>query len=167
MNTKVLKQKINTATSLTVSSLHSLADSAVNGWQSALISNLTTQATDYLIAVDIRLSGAPVLPKAIYVYLCPAFYDGSAWILAASGTASSRTTTEGTITVTEPHNLRLMRVLNYTTSGGAASDIFLVSETFGPAMPDGFQVMIFNDSGVALAGSGSKVWVRPINLKQI
>lgn len=139
---------------LTVTNLQSLASSATAGWRSARVSNLSTLAVDYEIAVKLTSANtAPANDKAMYVYACPWYTTdgGTTWLASSQGTTTLPTSSEGTTTIASPNNLRLLGVLNYTTQNMTVQDTFLLSNAFGLSMPDGFSVIIINYSGAALS----------------
>lgn len=141
-------------TVMTVTNLQSLANSATVGWQSAKVSNLSTKAIDYEIFIKLTTANtAPANDKAMYVWICP-FYTtdaGTTWYASSQGTTTLPTGTEGASTIAQPHNLRLMGVLNYTTQQMVVQDTFLLSNCFGQSIPDGFSIIITNYSGAALS----------------
>lgn len=151
-------QKISygSTTVMTVTNLQSLASSATAGWQSDRVSNLSTLAMDYEIAVKLTTANtAPANDKAMYVYICP-FYTtdgGTTWLASSQGTTTLPTGTQGTTTIASPNNLRLIGVLNYTTQNMTVQDTFTLSSIFGNYIPDGFSIIIINYSGAALSTS--------------
>lgn len=146
---------IGSNVAMTVTNLQSLASSATAGWQSDRVSNISTLARDY--EINVRLNTTAVAPgsdKAMYVYICPWFIDGSStWIPASQGTTTPPSGTQGTTTIASPNNLRLLGVLNYTATSAVVSDTFLLSNCFGDRMPDGFSIIIINFSAAALGTS--------------
>jgi len=160
------KQKpyLGTNNSMTVTNLNSLANSATAGWQSAKVDNTSNLATDVEINIKLTMANtAPANDKAAYVFICPFYYDGSAWFAASQGTTTLPTGSEGTTTIASPHNLRLLGVLNYTTQNMVLQDTFLLSNCFGNRLPDGFSIIIINFTGAALSGSGNVVQYKLIN----
>jgi hypothetical protein len=155
-----------TTTSMTVTNLNSLANSATVGWQSAKISNLSTLATDYEIMIKLTMANtAPANDKAVYVYVCPFYTDdaGTTWYASSQGTTTLPTGTEGASTIASPNNLRLLGVLNYTTQNMVLQDSFFLSNAFGNRMPDAFSIIVINFSGAAIAASTNLVKYSPIN----
>lgn len=141
-------------TVMTVTNLQSLANSATVGWQSAKVSNLSTKAIDYEIFVKLTTANtAPANDKAMYIWVCP-FYTtdaGTTWYASSQGTTTLPTGSEGASTIAQPHNLRLLGVMNYTTQQMVVQDTFLLSNCFGQSIPDGFSIIITNYSGAALS----------------
>lgn len=154
-----------TYTALTITNLNSLASSATVGWQSDRISNLSTLATDYEILVVLDMANtAPANDRAVYVYISPGVYDGSTWYQADGGTTTMPSGAEGSYTIagtTTTNNLDLLRVLSYTTQNQNVQAVMRLSDLYD-TMPDGFQIIIVNFSGAAVAASGNNVAYRPI-----
>jgi hypothetical protein len=150
---------------MTVTNLQSVANSATVGWQSDRVSNLVTLARDYEIFVRLNTAAtAPGSDRSMYVYICPWYTTdgGTTWFAASQGTATLPTGTQGASTIATPNNLRLLGVLNYTTTSMVVQDTFLLSNCFGDRLPDGFSIIIINFSGAAL-GTSCVVNYKPIN----
>jgi hypothetical protein len=150
---------------MTVTNLQSLANSATVGWQSDRVSNLSTLARDYEINVRLNTAAtAPANDRAMYVYICPWYTTdgGTTWVASSQGTTTLPTGTQGASTIASPNNLRLLGVLNYTTTSMVVQDTFMLSNCFGDRMPDGFSIIIINFSGAAL-GTSCVVNYKPIN----
>ena len=153
-----------TATSMTVTSLNSLASNATVGWQSDSVRNNVRKALDYKINVKLTMANtAPANDKAVYVYICPFYFDGTNWYAASQGTTTLPTGAQGSSTIASPNNLRLLGVLSYTTQNMVLQDNFLLSNAFGNVMPDAFSIIIVNFSGAAVSASGNVVNYSPIN----
>lgn len=156
-----------TYTALTVTNLNSLASSATVGWQSDRISNLSTLALDYEILVRLDMANtSPANDRAVYVFISPAVTSdgGTTWYQADGGTTTLPSGTQGAYTIagtTTTNNLDLLRALAYTTADQVIQATLRLSDLYD-TMPDGFQIIIVNFSGAAVAGSGNIVAVRPI-----
>ena len=154
-------------TSLTITNLNSLASSATAGWQSARIDNTSTLALDYEIVVKLDMANtAPANDKSVYVFISPAVVDssGPTWYQADGGTTTLPGGSEGTYTIagtTATNNLDLIRALAYTTQDQVIQAVFRLSDIYS-TMPDGFQIIIVNFSGAAIAASGNVVAYRAI-----
>jgi hypothetical protein len=149
-----------TDTSMTVTALNSLANSATAGWQSIRVSNVSTRAKDYIIGIKLTMANtAPGNDKAAYVYICPFWTSdaGTTWYAASQGTTTLPTGAEGTTTIASPNNLRLLGVLNYTTQNMVLQDTFRLSDVFGTTMPQGFSIIVINFTGAAIAASTNLV----------
>lgn len=142
-------------TTLTVTSLQSLASSATAGWQSDRISNISTKAIDYNIFVKLTTANtAPANDKAMYVYVSQAMSTdgGTTWLHADQGTTTLPTGSEGTTTIANPNDLTLIGTLSYTTQQMVCQGNFSLGNCMS-AMPEGFSVIIINFSGAALSTS--------------
>jgi len=151
-------------TALTVTNLHSLSSSATAGWQSAVIDNRTTHALDYQVAVKLDMANtAPANDEAIYVYIAPAYYDGSNWLYNDSGTSTLPSGSEGTYTIdSDAGNLLLAQVIKYSTADQVVQATFNLGPVLGYRMVDGFSIILVNYSGAATAASGNFVHYKPI-----
>lgn len=126
--------------------------SATVGWQSDRISNMTTLANDYEIFIKMQMKNtAAANDKALYVYVCPWYTTdgGSTWRASDQGTTTLPTGTRGSTTIASPNNLVLAKVLNYTTTRQIIQGSFLLSNTFGSRIPDGFSLILVNYTGAA------------------
>ena len=151
-------------TSMTVTNLNSLANSSTAGWQSVRVDNTTTKANDYLIMVKMDMANtAPANDRAVYVYICGWYYDGSTWYASSGGTGTLPSGTQGTYTIASPNNLRLLGVLAYTTADMVVQDTFLLSNAFGQRQPDGWSLVIINFTGAAVAASNNAVYYTALN----
>jgi hypothetical protein len=158
------KIQYGTSTAMTTTTLNTLANSATVGWQSDRVSNLSTLATDYEIFVKLTMANtAPANDKAAYIWICPWYTTdgGSTWLPASQGTTTVPTGSQGASTIAQPHNLRLLGVLNYTTQFMPIQDSFLLSNAFGNTIPDGFSIIITNFTGAAV--TAATVAYTPLN----
>ena len=151
-------------TSLTVTGLASLASSATAGWQSDLIDNRTTKAMDYLIEFTLPMANtAAANDKAVYVFICPAYNDGSSWYYTDGGTTTLPSGTNGSYTIGATNNLLLIKSFNYVATQQTIQGTVALSQAFGSTIPQGFSIIIVNYSGAAMASSGAKIQLTPIN----
>jgi len=159
-------KNIGTTVELAHTALDGIASSATAGWKSAKVDDYTSvKALDYQIMIKLAaLAGAPANDKAVYIYICPWYYDSvaSAWSATDAGTTTLPTDGDATYTIASPNDLRLLGVLSYTTAAQPMMGVFNLSSAFGAVMPDGFSIIIVNYSGQALAGSGNIVAYKPI-----
>ena len=157
---------VGSATSMTVTNLNSLANSATVGWQSDRIDNITsTKATDYRVFVKCTMANTvPGNDKQIYVYAAPFYYDGSTWQGASLGTTSQATGTQGSCTIASaaPNNLILLGVLSYSTQNMVLQSSFNLSNAFGRTLPDGFSIVLINFTGASVSASGNVVSYKPV-----
>lgn len=156
-------RNIGSHVSMTVTNLNSLANSATAGWQSARVDDTSTKAIDYEIIVKLDMaSTAAANDKSIYVYVSPAYYDGSSWYHADGGTGTLPSGSEGTYTIGAPNNLRILGILSYTTTDQVVQGTFNLSNAVGQTMPDGWSLVIINYSGASVASSGNMVAYKAI-----
>lgn len=145
---------------MTVTNLNSLANSATAGWQSDRVDNTSEKASEYDINIKIDLANTPAAnDKAIYVYVVPWFYDGSAWTAGADGgTATLPSGSEGTYTIGTTHNLRPGAVIAYTATDQVVCKSFTIT-----GVGDGFSLVIIDYTGAAIAASGNVVQYKPVH----
>src|SRR5690348_5653141 len=144
-------------TAMTVTNLQSLASSATAGWQSARVDNQTSvKADNYEIFVKLTTANtAPANDKTAYVYVSPAITTdgGTTWLQADQGTTTLPTGTEGTTTIANPNNLKLIGQLNYTTQQMVMQGFFSLCPSAMADCPDGFSIIIIDFTGAALSTS--------------
>ncbi len=160
-----ITQTRGSVNSLAVTALNSVGNSATVGWKSVLVDNTSAGALDFEVFVKLTMANtAPAAPKAAYVFICPAYYSGSTWYYADGGTATLPTSADAAYTIATPNDLRMGMMLNYTKQQMVMQGSFMLSSLFGNSMPDGFLVIIINNTGAAIAGSGNIVSVTPITM---
>jgi hypothetical protein len=149
---------------MTVTNLVSLPDSATAGWQNARVDNTSAKAIDYQVQFTIPMANtSPAAPYTLYVFVIPWFYDGSSWSCGADGgTTTLPSGAEGNYTIGTTHNLRLGMALTYTAAGQTLAGFFNVSDSLGMSCPQGWGLVVINDTGAAIAGSGVVVQYVPI-----
>lgn len=154
-----LKLAFSTVQTMTVTNLHSLANSATAGWQSGVVDNTSNLYEDALVQVVLDFANtAPANEKAAFVYA----YAGldTTYSNPASGT-------EGAITVatiaSNPTCFRQIGAIPYTTQDEVAeSSPMSVAAAFGGVLPPKWGIVIMNYSGAALAASGNSVTWRGV-----
>jgi hypothetical protein len=148
---------------LNVTALQSLASSATVGWQSDRIDNTSTQALNYEIDLELTTANtAPANDKCIYVFICPWVYNGSGFRAAGDlGTVTAPGTSDSSVTIASPPNLKLLGAIQYTTQNATVRGHFQVCPGASADMPDAFTIIVINFSGAALSTS-CIVSVRPI-----
>src|SRR5687767_1697901 len=111
-----IKLALQAEQTMTVTNLHSLANSATAGWQSAVVDNTSDLFADALVQVVIDFANtAPANDKAVYVFA----YAGldTTYTNPASGS-------EGAVTLvsidTTPQAMPLIGILPYTTQDEVA-----------------------------------------------
>lgn len=141
-----------TYTTLTVTNLQSLASSATAAWQSAMIDIQSSVDVEIFVKLP-TANTAPANDKFAYVFACPFITTdgGTTWLASDQGTTTLPTGTEGTTTIANPNNLKLLGVLSYTTQQMVMQGLFNLSSAVGQSMPDGFSIIIVNYSGAALS----------------
>lgn len=140
-----------------------IAPSLTAAWQSARVDNKTSgKALDYEILVYLAaVNTAPANDKSIYIYAVPWVNDDSAnWYPADNANATIFTGSEGTVTVANPFNGKLLGVISNTTQNTIMSGVFLLSNAFGQYIPDGWSLCIVNYTGATLTAAGSIVAYR-------
>jgi len=160
-----IKPSYGTTVVLAVTALQSLASSATVGWKSVRTSNLSTLATDYEVMISLTTANtAPANDKAMYLFVIPWYTSdaGTTWFASSGGTTTLPTSADATYTIASPHNFRLLGVLNYTTQQMVVQDTFLLSNSFGSTIPDGFSFCVINFSGAALS-TGCILDISPLN----
>jgi hypothetical protein len=156
-----------TWTSMTVTNLQSLAIDTSDpfaGWQSARVDNQTSvKAVDFEVQILLSTAAtAAANDKAVYVYVIPWVYDGSAWTPAANFSTTTRPTgSEGTASITEPNSMKGAVSLPYITTSQPIDGWFTIGQMCGGVVPDGWSLAIRNNCGAAL-GTGCVVSYRPI-----
>lgn len=153
-----------TTTAMGATALALLANSATVGWQSDRISNLGNKSIDYEIAVYFHMTAtAPANDKAVYIWLAPWFTTdaGTTWLAPSIGTTTAMGGTASACTIASPNNLRLLGILNYTTTAMQLRDTFLLSNAFGSSVPDAWGLVVTNYSGAAI-GSTVSLYYTPI-----
>lgn len=156
-----IKLVYGTETTMTVTSLASLASSATAGWQSAVVDNTTDLYLDALVQVVLDFANtAPGGSQAAFIYA----YGGLSTVYSDPASGS-----QGTITVPDvqanPTKLRLIGTVPYNTADEVAeSSPMSVAAGFGGLLPPKWGVVIVNHSGAALAASGHTVSWRGLYL---
>lgn len=150
--------------SMTVTNLNSLASSATAGWQSARVDDTANLCLDYEASIKATMANtAPANDKLMYFYLSPAYFDGSSWFQNDGGTATLPGGTEGTYTIANPNDLVLLGAMNYTTQQMVLQATYMLSAQFN-SIPDGFQFVVIDFTGAAIAASPNVVQYKGIKL---
>lgn len=142
-------------TTMTVTGLHSLADSLTAGWQSAVVDNTSDKYLDALVQVVLDFANtAPGADKKVYVFAYGGIESG-VYTNPASGS-------QGAITVVNfqanESAFKLIGAVPYTTQDEVAeSQPMAVAQAFGGVLPPYWGLILMNRSGAALAASGNTV----------
>jgi len=145
-----------TWTEFTLTNLASLANDATDpfaGWQSVRVDNQTSvKAVDYEVMVHLSTApSAPANDKALYVYVVPWVYDGSAWNAAANfGTTTLPTGSEGTASMSDPNSMKGPFVIPYFVTSQILDGYFNIASMCGGVVPDGWSLAVRNCTGAAL-----------------
>lgn len=156
-----------TWTAMTVTNLQSLAIDTSDpfaGWQSARVDNIASvKAIDYEIQLLLSTAAsAPANDFAVYCYLVPWGYDGSAWTPAGNfGTTTRPTGSEATASISDPNSMKGPYVMPYKVTSQPLDGWFTVGQMCGGIVPDGWSLAIRNNCGAAL-GTGCVVSYRAI-----
>ena len=155
-----VKLALQALQTMTVTNLHSLANSATGGWQSDVVDNTSNLFLDAWLQVVLDFANtAPANSKAAIILGYSGIESGK-YSNPASGS-------EGTITLvdidTSAQNLKLIDLMPYTTTDEVVeSSAMSVAPTFGGILPPYWGIVIMNRSGAALASSGNTVKYRGI-----
>lgn len=140
----VSKPLFGTSVVLTTTALQTLASSALAGWESNAIDNVSDEAIGVLITVQITLaSGSPVNDKTVYIYIYES-EDGTLFTDNATGS-------QGTLTRRDPTNMKLLGTIACPTSGALTYTGIFQYSSF--VMPRKWGVYINNFSGLAFTAA--------------
>lgn len=157
----------NSSVSLVVTSINSLASSLTACAVTDRVGNLRNAIDILIMAAIDHANTAPSTSATDFIWLVPWYYDGSTWTHADLGNTTVLTGSAQTVTLGTKHNLTLLGVMNYTTTDQVTRRLLSVAKAFGPTMPDGFSILMQNDSGAAYAASGNSLIYREIYQKTI
>ncbi len=149
---KVAHQALQT---MTVTNLHSLANSATAGWQSAVVDNSANLYLDALVQVKIDFANTlPANSKAVFIYAYAGLESG---VYSYPCTGSEGTLTLSDITA-NPTAVRRIGTVPYLVQDAVIpSSPFSVATGLGMVLPELWGLAIINQSGAAFAASGSTV----------
>lgn len=154
---KIALQSVQT---MTVTNLHSLANSATAGWQSDVVDNTSSLFLDALLMVVLDFANTtPANSRAAFIFA----YGG-----IESGVYSNPFSgSEGTVTLVDvtanAQNAKQVGAIPYTTQDEVAEGgPWSVAAAFGGWLPPFWGVGIMNHSGAALHSSGNTVKYRGI-----
>lgn len=150
-----IKLVYSSVQTMTVTNLHSLANSATAGWQSAVVDNTANLYEDAQVFVELDFANtAAANSRAAFVYAYAGIETG-VYTNPASGS-------EGTITLPDVTanalSVRRIGTLPYvTTDEKVENGPFSVAQAYGGILPPFWGVVIINHSGAALAASANTV----------
>ena len=166
LTTTVSGVQYGTWTAMTVTNLQSLAIDTTDpfaGWQSAKVDNQTSVlADDYEIQFLLSTAAtAPANDKAVYAYIVPWSYDGSAWTPGANFSTTTRPTgSEGTASISDPNSMKGPISFPYIITSQPIDGLFSLSQ-FLASPPQGWSLAFRNNCGAAL-GTGCVVSYRSV-----
>jgi len=140
----VIKPLYGSARQSITITLNGLAASATVGRASTSVDNTSSLFDDVLVTVTIN-AGAVSGNKQALVYAYASLGD-STFTEGVTGTDAS-------FTRQDPTNLIFLGTVPLPTSASVESRTFSLATAFG-TLPQKWGVVVFNDSGVAFAGSG-------------
>ncbi len=140
----IQKPSYGSSTSITNTSLTTLASSATAGWQSNAIDNSSDLALGVVISVSVTLnSGSPGSDKTVYVYVYES-EDGTNYTDNATGSV-------GTLTRLDPTNMKLLGTIACPNSGSLTyKQIFFYAP---PIMPRKWGLFINNFTNIAFTAA--------------
>ena len=128
------------------------------GWQSQVFSDITSRSCDYQISIQLAMNkSAPGADKAVYAYVVPWYYDGASWFAPSLGTSAflCNSATGGTVYISPVgHNLGNPKVYGVNAANEVVGGEFNISPFVGDPLPDGFQLVLLNNSTCCVLGSG-------------
>ncbi len=138
------------ATALTIT-LNSLGASATAGRQCTVVDNTSNLYDDALVEVIVSTSASALAaPNAVNLYISGSGdstnFDQDTAVMGASDAA---------YTIDAPTNLRLAAVINCSTSSKVYNKTFSVAQLFGGVMPNKWVLVVVNNTGQSLLGSGN------------
>ena len=165
-----LKLAYSSATSLTVTNLHSLANSATAGWSSAAVDNTTDLYLDAI--VQLVLDPANTAPGSdSKFYLFAYGYSESGDPCTTGATSGNSVGTQGALTF--PSISSAVQSLNYRAIPYTAQDVVIKTPEYSicdilglpfGALPPFWGIALLNFSGAALAASANTAKWRGVYL---
>lgn len=132
--------------------LASLAASATVGRQSTSVDNTTDLGLDVLVAGLIE-TGVVSANKQVLFYVAGSIDGGTTY--SGKNGANVIGASDAGFTRADPTDLKLIGVLPTPTSSVVYSyGPYSVSQAFGGNVPDHWVLVVFNDTGAALSGTG-------------
>lgn len=155
---------------MTITALDSQASSATAAWQSDSVDNSSTKAIDYQVNCQFAFgTGTVANDKAVYIYAVPWFWDGGSPGMKCGADAGTTTLptygtsgTQADYTIASPNNLILAKVITLGVQSSTIAGSFNLLNVFGSSLPDAWQLIVVNYTGIALAASGNIIQYKPI-----
>lgn len=151
-----VKQAFQGAQTMTVTNLHSLANSATAGWQSDAVTNTANLYLDDLFQLTLDFANtAPANSRCAFLFAAHSIDGGTTYTNPATGS-------EGTITLvnvtTSPQAMPTLGNIPYTTQDEIAESRSLsMAATNCGVLPERYSMALINHSGAALHSSGNVV----------
>lgn len=142
-------QLFGTSTAITCT-INSLANSATVGRQSTVIDNTSNLFDDALVTTIVTTAGSVAAPLSVFVYVSGSEdgtnFDQDDGVFGASDAA---------YTINSFTNLKLGAVISTPTTAKVYNSTFSVARLFGGNMPRKWAIVVVNNSGATLSGSGN------------
>lgn len=151
-----VKQSFQSAQTMTVTNLHSLASSATAGWQSDAVDNSSNLYLDDLFQLKLAFANtAPANSKCVFLFASHSIDGGTTYTNPATGT-------EGTCTFVDvtanPQRMPVLGQIPYLAADEVArSRSFSMAATNSGVLPDHYAIALINHSGAALDASDNVV----------
>ena len=152
-----VKQAFQGAVTMTVTNLHSLANSATAGWQGDAITNTSNLYLDDLFQVSIAaVNTAPANSKGLYILAGHSIDGGTTYTRPFGASEATRTYDDPT---TLPLIAPSLGFLPYATQNTVLSSpaYSMAATCAGFVLPERYVPGIINHTGMTLAGSGNTV----------
>lgn len=147
-----------TSTAITIT-LASLGDSATVGRQSTVIDNTSNLYDDAEVTVSLTTAGTMATPFVVYVYIFGS-EDGTLYT-QDDGTIGA---SDAAYTVNAASNLKGPFIISTPTTAKVYNGVIgSVASFFGGNMPRKWGIVVVNDSGAALSGSGNSASYSGLN----
>lgn len=162
-----LKLKYAASASITVTSLASLASSTtlVAGAESAAVDNGTTLYDDIYVGITLKMgTTACTASKSLEVWVIPALDDTPTWPDVMDGTDSAATVTSRNLLYGYGKLAKI--IVTDTTASQIYTATFSVLDACG-FVPDQFSLFVVQDSGQALASSGSSAKMTGVHYQSV
>jgi hypothetical protein len=148
-----IKEEFGSSTSITITSLNSLASAQYAGCQSSAVDNTSNKYFDALVTVTVAVGAGTIAnDKCAYVYAYGS-EDGTTYVL--DGTADLIDGSDGTVTIGNPSNAKLIGIVAIPTQSYTYRGVFSVAHAFGGVLPRKWGIIVVNYSGIATAAAGN------------
>lgn len=158
----IISQLYGTKTDLTIT-LNSLGASATAGRQATVVDNTVNNALDVQVQGKVTVGNVSG-NKQILFYIAGSFDGGTTYSLENGTNAIGAS--DAAFTRADPSGKAPAYILPVPSNSIDYSFDFSVAQTFGGSMPDHWTLVVFNDSGASLSGSGNSAWYKEIRAQQ-